>query len=414
MRYECQRVGTGGEGRSAGVAPWLRRTVLLFALVVGLGGLSPRASDAAEPIKVGVIAAFSGPNASYGEGPVAAIEMLVQDINGKGGIKGRPIELVKQDEACDPSRAVAAARALLSRREVVALIGPSCSASAVAIKPLVLQAEIPWMSTVASGAPYTPRNPWGFNSNGPSSAAQARAALAFAKARKLSRVAILRQNDTYGDEAVATIKQSAAEYGVEMVADAAVAAGATDTSAQVKVISEAKPQLVILACYFQPGGVFLRQSHAVGFNVPMVGFVATAQPQILQLAPPTALANLYGETSTIDVPGGPKAAPFRRRFQESAPAIAARPGEPSTLAMMFYSSAETLFEGMRRAASLTPKEIAAAIEGMTDYKPTYFAGPLTFTESNHDGVSSVAFFTVDAKTGQPAMTDTVVRVKTGQ
>lgn len=386
----------------------------LSLLVAAVGvGVTSGTGQAAGPIKIGVIAAFSGPNASYGEGPVAAIEMLVKEINGKGGIKGQPIELVKQDEACDPSRAVAAARALFSRSDIVALIGPSCSASAVAIKPLVLQAAIPWMATVASAAPHTPRNPWGFNSNGPSSATQARAALAFGKARNLKRVAILRQNDTYGDEAVATIKQSAVEYGVELVADAAVAANATDVSAQVKVISDARPQMVILACYFQPGGTFVRQSHAVGFNVPMVGFVATAQPQILQMAPPAALANFYGQTSTVDVPEGPKAAIFKRQFLEFAPAIATRPGEPSTLDMMFYSSAETLFEGMRRAKAIAPKEIAAALESMGRFKPTYFAGPVSFSVTNHDGVGAVAFFTVDAKTGKPFITDTVVQVTTG-
>lgn len=381
--------------------------VAVLIATLGLAGVT----EAAGPIKVGVVAAFSGPNASFGEGPVAAIEMLVKDINAKGGIKGQPIELVKQDEACDPSRAVAAVRALLSRGDIIALLGPSCSPSAVAMKPLVLQAGIPWMATVASAAPHTPRNPWGFNSNGPSSATQARAGLAFAKARGLKRVAILRQNDTYGDEAVAAIKQTTAEYGVQLVGDVAVAANATDVSAQVKVIADAKPEMVILACYFQPGGAFIRQSHAVGFTVPMVGFVATAQPQILQLAPPAALAYFYGQTSTVDVPEGPKAASFRRQFQESAPAIAARPGEPSTLSMMFYSSAETLFEGMRRAKAIEPKEIAASLESMTDFRPTYFAGPVTFSAASHDGVSSVAFFTVDGKTGKPVMTDTVVQVK---
>jgi branched-chain amino acid transport system substrate-binding protein len=370
--------------------------------------------SAADPIKVGLLLAYSGPYAALGEGPGAAIEMLVADVNKKGGIKGRTIELVKEDEACDPSRAVASARKLLSDRDVIALIGPSCSPSGVAIKPLVLQAQIPWMATVGTNVPYTPVNPWVFNSNGPSSRSQARAALAFAQARNLPRVAILRQNDTYGDEAVAAVRELAPEYGVTVVSDATVAANATDVSAQVKVISDAKPDLVILACYFQPGGVFLRQSNTVGFDVPMVGFVATSLPQILKLAPPQALAKFYGQTSTVDVPEGPKVAAFVESFRKFAPAIAARPGEPATFTMMVYSSAETLFEGMRRASALTPKDIAAALAGLKDYKPTYFAGPLSFSASNHDGVGSVAFFTVDAKTGTPTMSNTVVQVKTGQ
>jgi branched-chain amino acid transport system substrate-binding protein len=227
-------------------------------------------------------------------------------------------------------------------------------------------------------------------------------------------VAVLRQNDTYGDEAIAAVRKLAPEYGVQLVGDATVAANATDVSAQVKVISEAKPDIVILACYFQPGGVFLRQSNTVGFKVPMVGFVATSLPQIFKLAPPEALAQFYGETPTIDVPEGPKGASFVEAFRKSAPAIAARPGEPATFTMMVYSSAETLFEAMRRASELTPKGIATALASLNGYKPTYFAGSVAFSPDNHDGVNTVAFFTVDAKSGVPTMSNTVVTVKTGE
>ena len=90
----------------------------------------------AEPIKIGAIFAVTGPASFLGAPEAKTAEMLVEQINEKGGINGSPIELIVKDSGGSPEKAVSFAKQLIEEENVLAIIGPSTSGETMQIKPI--------------------------------------------------------------------------------------------------------------------------------------------------------------------------------------------------------------------------------------------------------------------------------------
>src|SRR3954465_3848412 len=135
-----------------------RRTILSLPL----GGLAAStlgarfAWSAAEPIKIGLVAALSGPSAKSGEGITRGLTIAIDEINAKGGVLGgRMLELVRRDDESNPGKGQTAARELIDKEGVVALFGGIDSPVSLAIVPLVNQAQVPFMGVWAAATNIT-------------------------------------------------------------------------------------------------------------------------------------------------------------------------------------------------------------------------------------------------------------------
>ena len=131
----------------------LRRRTLIAA--AGAAGVSGRAR-AAEPIKVGLVAALSGPSAKSGEGITRGLQTAIDEVNAAGGLLGgRMIELVRRDDESNPGKGQAAARELIDREGAVALFGGIDSPVSLAIVPLANQQRVPFMGVWAAATNIT-------------------------------------------------------------------------------------------------------------------------------------------------------------------------------------------------------------------------------------------------------------------
>ncbi len=128
-----------------------RRTLMLAATAIGA---STRAR-AAEPVKVGLVAALSGPSAKSGEGITRGLQVAIDEVNAAGGVLGRPLELVRRDDESNPGKGQAAARELIDREGVVALFGGIDSPVSLAIVPLANQQRVPFMGVWAAATNIT-------------------------------------------------------------------------------------------------------------------------------------------------------------------------------------------------------------------------------------------------------------------
>ncbi|HEX9464635.1 MAG TPA: ABC transporter substrate-binding protein, partial [Alphaproteobacteria bacterium] len=131
-----------------------RRRLLATASGTALLALAPVAR-AEEPIKFGLVAALSGESARAGEAITRGLTIAIDEINAKGGILGRKVELVRRDDESNPSKGLAAARELIQREKVTVLFGGLDTPVSMAIVPLANSEKTPFMGTWAAGTPIT-------------------------------------------------------------------------------------------------------------------------------------------------------------------------------------------------------------------------------------------------------------------
>ncbi len=129
-----------------------RAAMAAASCMLALGSLPAMAQD---PIKIGLVAALSGQSAKSGEAITRGITLALDNINADGGVLGRPLELVSRDDESNPGKGLVAARELVQREGVAAMIGGLDTPVSLAIVPFANEAEVPFIGPWAAGTPIT-------------------------------------------------------------------------------------------------------------------------------------------------------------------------------------------------------------------------------------------------------------------
>ena len=212
---------------------------LVKPILLGLAlMLSPVA--AAETIKIGVAGAFSGDLASYGVPVKNAVELAVRDINAKGGILGRQLEMVAEDDVCEPNTAANVANKLASEK-VVAVIGHLCSGATKAALPVYKNANIIAVSAASTNPDLT------LDGNNPNffrtiahDATQANLQVEFAVNKlKVKKAAVIHDKQDYGKGLAELVKAGLEKNDVEVVLFEGITPGAPDYAALISKLKEA-------------------------------------------------------------------------------------------------------------------------------------------------------------------------------
>jgi branched-chain amino acid transport system substrate-binding protein len=134
------------------------RSALALATIVSLAFVVGGAT-AAEPVKLGLVAALSGPSAQSGEAITRGLTIAMDEINAAGGILGgRKIELIRRDDESSPPKGIIAARELIFKEKVAAFFGGIDSPVSLAIVPLANKSKVPFMGDWAAATPITRNN----------------------------------------------------------------------------------------------------------------------------------------------------------------------------------------------------------------------------------------------------------------
>src|SRR5215204_6867050 len=132
--------------------PTMFRSILLAG---AMALVAPAAASAQDTVKLGLVAAMSGQSAKSGEAIVRGLSLAIDEINAKGGLLGKKIELLVRDDESNPAKGVIAARELVQREKVAALFGGLDTPVSIAIVPFANQAKVPFMGVWAAGTPIT-------------------------------------------------------------------------------------------------------------------------------------------------------------------------------------------------------------------------------------------------------------------
>ncbi len=255
------------------------RFMFIFLSIV----LSAATVMAAPPIKIGALFSITGPPSFLGEPERNSAQMVVDEINKAGGIKGSKIELVMYDTQGDATKAVQAASRLIKEDKVVAIIGPSTTGDTMAVIPIVEKAQIPMISCAAGIKITEPVKKWVFKTAQNDSLAVARI-YEHLKKLKINKVAILTVSDSFGSSGREQLKNQSANFGIQVVSDDTYGPKDTDMTAQLTKIRSSQAQVLI--CWgTNPGpAVIARNAKQLGLKLPLYMSHGVSSKKFIDLA----------------------------------------------------------------------------------------------------------------------------------
>jgi len=259
----------------------MKRTLPVLPLALGLLSASPAA--AADPIKIGLLAPLTGSWASEGQEMKRNVELLATEVNARGGLLGRPLELVVEDDGGDPRTASLAAQRLTTRG-VVAVIGTYGSAVTEATQSILDEAGVIQVANGSTAVRLTEKGLPHFFRTCPRDDEQGRVGAALVEKMKAGRVALLHDNSAYSkglaDEIAALLKAR----GVNLVFFDALTPKEQDYSAILTKLKAAAPDVVFFTGYYPEAGLLLKQKRQMGWAVPFLGGDAINNPDLVKIA----------------------------------------------------------------------------------------------------------------------------------
>ena len=238
----------------------------------GNAGGGDGGQTSSEPIKVGVFAPLSGANAAVGQSEVEGVEMAVEEINSAGGIAGRPIELVIEDDENDPTTAVSVVNKLINQNEVVAVIGSVNSSVTLAAMEVTQDAGVPHITPISSGAAITGSGYEYIVRGQANDLLQAGAVVEYAIAKGYQKIGLMYQNDDYGGGARDVILDIMKQNNMSLAADEAFEASAADVTAQLQNVKAAGCDCLIMYTMYAPGATIANQAAQLGMgDLPLMG-----------------------------------------------------------------------------------------------------------------------------------------------
>jgi len=254
---------------------------IIFALLITV--LMAGSVIAADPIKIGALFSVSGPAAFLGEPERNTAQMLVNEINKAGGIKGRQLELIVIDTQGDATKAVQGVNKLIKDDKVVAIIGPSTTGDSMAVIPIVEKAEITLISCAAGVKITDPVKKWIFKTAQNDALAVARI-FEYLKKQKINKIAILTVSDGFGSSGREQLVKQAKESGFEIISDETYGPKDTDMTAQLTKIRGGNAQAII--CWgTNPGpAIVARNIKQLGIKLPLFMSHGVSSKKFIELA----------------------------------------------------------------------------------------------------------------------------------
>ncbi len=351
-------------------------------------------------IKIGASLSSTGPAAFLGDPELKTLEMLVEDLNAKGGINGEKIELIAYDDNGDPNKARTFATRLVEDDEVAAIIGGTTTGTTMSILAVTEDAEIPFISLAGAIDIIQPVKPFTFKTPHTDRMACQKIFEDMQKAG-ITKIGMISGTDGFGASMQAQCKAVAPDYAIEILADETYDPKDADMTAQLTKIKGTEGVQAILNPGFGQGpSIVTRNVRQLAIDLPFYQSHGVASDGFIELAgadaaegvrlPGTAL--LVAGLLAADDPQKPVVDAYKAMFE----------GKTGTPVGTFGGYAHDAFlimtDAIKRAGSAEPAAIRDAIEATSGLAGT--TGVYTFTPEDHLGLDLSAFRMLEIKGGK--------------
>ena len=299
---------------------------LVVAIIV-IGGIwygvskKPTVSTTKEPIKIGVILDLSGPAVGDNTKIKKGIELALEEINSKGGINGRKIELVWEDDKCDAKEGVSAFHKLTSLYKFPVIIGGSCSSVTLAIAPLAENNKIVLISPYSNNPQLTTAGDYIFRTV-PSDTFEGKLTAEFiAQTLKAKNIGILYVNNDYGRGLADVLSSRFRELNGNILIEEPYDLKATDFRTSLLKIKNKNPEVIYIAGYQKALINILKQIKELEIIATVVGTSLMEDPQIIKEAENASEGVIFG--SAFFDPTEEFQSKFQNKYKEKAGALEA-------------------------------------------------------------------------------------------
>jgi len=254
------------------------------ALLVAACGTSSSNSPSG-PINVGITGPFSGPYADPGSAIRNAGQLAIDDINAAGGINGRKLVAVPEDDACDAQTGVQAAQKLLNE-SIVAIVGGYCSGASIPESDtLHRNGDLPFITAASSNPKFTEQGYDNVFRMVSRDDAEAPADVSFMHDfLKAGKIAIMHDNTTYAKGVADSAKQAASAAGMTVTYFDAITPGQRDYTAALEKVATTSPDVLFYTGYYPEFGLLAKEYVALNPPYKLDGDSATVDPSVIKVA----------------------------------------------------------------------------------------------------------------------------------
>lgn len=369
---------------------------LLAGSALVLGGIS--GAFAADPIKIGSILSVTGPAAFLGDPELKTLQMYVDDINKKGGVLGRPLQLVHYDDGSDANKANSFAKRLIDDDKVDVIVGGTTTGSTMSMAPLVERAGVPFISLAGAVVIVEPVKKWVFKTPHTDRMA-AEKVFEDMKKRGIAKVALLSETSGFGQSGKKETEAVAGKYGITLVANETYGPKDTDVSPQLTKIKNAPGvQAVFVFGLGQGPAIVTKNYKQLGITLPLYQSHGVASEEYIKLSGPAAegvrlpaAALLVADKLPASDPQKPVVVAYTKAFNEKWKA------DVSTFGGHAYDGLMLAVDAIKRAGGTDKAKVRDAIEATKGYIGT--GGKVTMSPTDHMGLDLSAFRLLEIKNG---------------
>lgn len=357
---------------------------VLAGLAAGCGGGEKKA----DTIKVGANLEMTGGSASYGISSKNAIELAFKEINEKGGINGKQLELVVADNKSEAAEATNAMQKLVSQDNVVAVIGPNLSSSVIAASAINNSAKVLDIAPMATNPYVTVDQASGKTKDFNYRTCfidpfQGTVMAKFATAELgVGNAAILIDNSSdYAKGLAQFFKENFVKEGGAVTAEESYLQKDTDFKATLTKIKATNPDFLYVPGYYQEVGLIVKQARELGMNMPIAGGDGWDSAKMPEIAGAAALNNtyfssLYSPDDSSDINKNFVAA-YEKAYGQ----------KPDVFAALSYDSALLVAEAIKNAGSTEPAKISEAMAKINGFSGV--SGSVNFDDKHNPVKSAV-------------------------
>jgi len=344
----------------------MKRTVPLLATFLMIAaaaftGCKKTDSDApATEIVVGEFASLTGATASFGQSSHKGTQMAVDEINAAGGLLGKKVKLVTEDDQSKAGEAATVVRKLISRDKVIAILGEVASSRSLEAAPICQQSKVPMISPSSTNPKVTEVGDYVFRICF-IDPFQGTVLAKFALSKGWKKAAVL--TDVKQDYSVGLsqfFKEYFAKNGGTIVLEQNYSTDDSDFNAQLTQIKAQNPDVILASGYYTEAGLIAKQARQFGIQAPLLGGDGWDSPSLVKVGG-TAMEGNFFSNHFSGEDQSPLIQDFIKRFK-------AKTGEdPDAMVALGYDSAMILADAIKRAGTTDSAKLREAIAATKDY-----------------------------------------------
>lgn len=340
----------------------MKTRVLLAGLLAAAVVLPSCKRSTGDEILVGEYGSLTGTTATFGQSTDNAIQMAFDEINAAGGVLGKKVRVIVEDDQSKPEEAATAVTKLINQNHVVAMLGEVSSSRSLAAAPICQANRVPMISPSSTNPRVTQVGDYIFRVCfiDPFQA-EVGARIAW-ETLKLKKVAIL--SDVRNDYSVGLqtfFRQHYKQLGGEIVAEQSYSEGDSDFRAQLTQIKSANPEGIYVPGYYTEVATIARQARELGITVPLIGGDGWDSPRLWEIGGEALNGCYFSNHYSVDDPAPAVqkfVADYRKRYNQT----------PDALAALGYDAARILADAMTRAGSTDGAKVRDALVATKDFQ----------------------------------------------